>query len=58
MKKIFPVFLTLFIGIFNSNAQSLGRVGSATDVTTTCTAGTVLMGGGTDVDAAFKWMIN
>ncbi len=58
MKKFFPLFLSLFIGLLNSNAQSLGRVGSATDVTTTCTAGTVLMGGGTDVDAAFKWMIN
>ncbi|TAD99952.1 MAG: hypothetical protein EAZ97_07360 [Bacteroidetes bacterium] len=31
--------------------------GSATDVTTTTTGGTVLMGGGTDVDAAFRWMI-
>lgn len=32
-------------------------VGSQNDVTTTTTAGTVLMGGGTDVDAAFQWMI-
>jgi cyanophycinase len=32
------------------------RVGSANDVTTTTTPGTVLMGGGTDVDAAFQWM--
>jgi cyanophycinase len=32
-------------------------VGNANDVTTTTTAGTVLMGGGTDVDAAFQWMI-
>lgn len=33
------------------------RVGSALDkVGTTTTAGTVLMGGGTDVDAAFQWM--
>lgn len=32
-------------------------VGSQLDVTTTTTAGTVLMGGGTDVDAAFQWMI-
>lgn len=31
--------------------------GSANDVTTTTTAGTVLMGGGLDVDAAFQWMI-
>ena len=33
-------------------------IGSTNDVTTTTTAGTVLMGGGTDVDAAFQWMIN
>ena len=32
------------------------RVGSASDITTATTAGTVLMGGGTDVDAAFQWM--
>ncbi len=32
-------------------------IGSQNDVTTTTTAGTVLMGGGTDVDAAFQWMI-
>jgi len=32
------------------------RVGSPNDVTTATTPGTVLMGGGTDVDAAFQWM--
>jgi cyanophycinase len=32
-------------------------VGSSNDVVKTTTAGTVLMGGGTDVDAAFQWMI-
>ena len=32
-------------------------VGNQNDVTKTTTAGTVLMGGGTDVDAAFQWMI-
>jgi cyanophycinase len=32
-------------------------VGNQNDVTTTTAAGTVLMGGGTDVDAAFQWMI-
>jgi cyanophycinase len=31
--------------------------GSANDVVKTTTKGTVLMGGGTDVDAAFQWMI-
>ncbi len=32
------------------------RVGNTSDVTGSSTAGTVLMGGGTDVDAAFQWM--
>ena len=31
--------------------------GDAADVTTTTQAGFVLMGGSTDVDAAFEWMI-
>jgi len=31
-------------------------VGSPNDITASTTAGTVLMGGGTDVDAAFQWM--
>lgn len=33
-------------------------VGSSADVTTSTTAGTVLAGGGSDVEAAFQWMIN
>lgn len=33
-------------------------VGNAGDVTTTTSAGLLLMGGGTDVDAAFQWMIS
>jgi len=32
------------------------RVGNSNDATTSTTPGTVLMGGGTDVDAAFQWM--
>lgn len=36
----------------------LGKVGSTTDKVTTTTGGLVLMGGGTDVDAAMQWMIN
>ncbi|WP_231590625.1 cyanophycinase [Hymenobacter terrenus] len=36
---------------------SLGLVGDAADVSRTTAGGTVLMGGSTDVDAAFQWMI-
>jgi len=32
-------------------------IGSSGDVTRSTSAGTLLMGGGTDVDAAFQWMI-
>ena len=57
-KKYFTLFILSIIAIKNSTAQSLGRVGNVNDITTICTAGTVLMGGGSDVDAAFTWMIS
>ena len=38
-------------------SASIGIVGDAADVQTTTKAGTVIMGGGTDVDAALQWMI-
>ena len=59
MKKIRSalIYLTILVGIPAVNAQSLGRVGSPVDIVTATTAGTVLMGGGSDVDAAFTWMI-
>jgi cyanophycinase len=41
---------------FAAKSYSYFRVGSPTDVGTPTTPGTVLMGGGTDVDAAFQWM--
>ena len=40
------------------SAASLGLIGDSADVTRPTSGGTVLAGGGTDVDAAFKWMIN
>jgi len=41
---------------FAAKSYSYFRVGNANDITTSTTAGFVLMGGGTDVDAAFQWM--
>src|SRR5438105_13395706 len=41
---------------FGAKQYSYFRVGNTNDVSTTTTPGTVLMGGGTDVDAAFQWM--
>ncbi len=38
-------------------AASLGIIGDTTDVQTSTKGGLVIMGGSTDVDAAFKWMI-
>jgi len=56
------IILTLTFAIcftvpgFCAKQYSYFRLGNPTDVTTPTTAGTVLMGGGTDVDAAFQWM--
>jgi cyanophycinase len=59
MKKTI-VFLALGLfcvgQTFAAKRYSYFRVGNASDVATATTAGTVLMGGGTDVDAAFQWM--
>jgi cyanophycinase-like exopeptidase len=41
---------------FAAKQYSYFRVGSPNDISTSTTPGTVLMGGGTDVDAAFQWM--
>jgi cyanophycinase len=41
---------------FGAKHYSYYRVGNPNDVSTSTTPGTVLMGGGTDVDAAFQWM--
>ena len=57
MKKL--IFLVLLVGSINSFAAkqySYFSLGNANDVTTSTTPGTVLMGGSTDVDAAFQWM--
>ena len=58
MKKLVLLACVLVIAVpaFAAKKYSYFRVGNANDVTTTTTPGTVLMGGGTDVDAAFQWM--
>ena len=40
-----------------SRSASIGIVGDVADVQTETKGGVVIMGGGTDVDAAFRWMI-
>lgn len=47
--------LCLASSAFAAKQYSYFRVGNTNDVTTSTTPGTVLMGGGTDVDAAFQW---
>jgi cyanophycinase len=37
---------------------SIGILGDTADVTTTVKPGVALIGGGTDIDAAFKWLLN
>jgi cyanophycinase len=57
--KAFATFLCALFAAFPAVAAkqySYFRVGSANDTSTATTPGTVLMGGGTDVDAAFEWM--
>lgn len=41
-----------------TNPASIGLVGDTADVTRLTSGGTVLVGGGPDVDEAMKWMIN
>jgi len=48
---------TVAPGAPSANYHSIGISGSKADVQTTTSAGTVLMGGGPDVDAAMQWMI-
>jgi len=59
MKKMLA-FAVLALGAvpssFAAKAYSYFRVGSASNASPATTGGTVLMGGGTDVDAAFQWM--
>ena len=58
MKKL--LLLACLFGIavpaFAAKKYTYFRVGNASDIVTSATPGTVLMGGGTDVDAAFQWM--
>lgn len=57
---ILGVLLTLVsLPLFGAKKQyEYYVVGNSADVVTSTTAGTVLAGGGTDVEAAFQWMIN
>ncbi len=57
--KTFAILLlacTFAIPAFAAKQYSYFRVGNSNDVAPSTTPGTVLMGGGTDVDAAFQWM--
>jgi cyanophycinase len=57
MHRLFAAVLILCaIPAFAAKQFSYFRLGNPNDVTTSTTPGTVLMGGGTDVDAAFQWM--
>jgi cyanophycinase len=44
--------------IFSNRPASLGIIGDTSDVLAATTPGTALIGGGRDVDAAFKWLLN
>jgi cyanophycinase len=51
------VVLTVSVAIASDQpVYKYQRLGNAKDVQTTTTAGTMLIGGGKDIDAAFQWM--
>src|SRR5499427_2190074 len=50
------IVLCCAVDSFGAKSYSYSRIGNANDITTTTSPGTVLMGGGTDVDVAFQWM--
>ncbi|NJD31146.1 MAG: cyanophycinase [Gammaproteobacteria bacterium] len=59
MKKVLVLLLALACALPASAAKknyTYVRVGNSTDVATATSPGIVLMGGSTDVDAAFTWM--
>jgi cyanophycinase len=58
MKSIALALLLTLLAVpgYAAKKYTYFRVGNPSDVTTITTGGTVLMGGGTDVDAAFQWM--
>src|SRR5215467_2937379 len=50
------IVLCCVVDSYAAKSYSYFRVGNPDDITTTTTPGTMLEGGGTDVDAAFQWM--
>jgi cyanophycinase len=63
MGNIILFLCTIFVGILLTVCEvrspaSLGLIGDPLDVTRITSGGTVLAGGGSDVDEAFKWMIS
>ena len=58
MKTLASLLCILFcvVPAFAAKQYSYFRLGNPNDISTSTTPGTVLMGGGTDVDAAFQWM--
>ncbi len=58
MKAITVALLLSLLAVpaYAAKKYTYFRVGNQNDVATATTTGTVLMGGGTDVDAAFQWM--
>ena len=57
MKYVVMVVLSTALSLFaQTSSYKYIRIGNAQDVTTKTTAGYALMGGGTDLDEAFRWL--
>ena len=56
---VLTILLSTFAFVSTArSAASIGLIGNSNDVIRTTTGGNLLAGGGNDVDAAFRWMIN
>jgi cyanophycinase len=60
MMALFSFFFlaTVWLQCSAQSAASVGLIGDAADVSRVTSRGILLMGGGIDVDAAFRWMLN
>ncbi len=50
------LILVLFCGLSHAASYQYIRIGNKSDVQTNPTAGTAMMGGGSDLDEAFRWL--
>src|SRR6476660_6202269 len=50
------LFVLLLYGVVHAETFQYMRIGNKNDLQTTASAGTAMMGGGSDLDEAFRWL--